>query len=86
MVRILSLVCRAVTCRLFVPHAFCIFFSERVGESVGYQVRLESALPRRWGSITYCTTGIVLRRLIGNGTGGAMSGLDGITHVIVDEV
>lgn len=36
---------------------------EAVGKSVGYVIRLESAAPRARGSILYCTTGILLRRL-----------------------
>lgn len=36
---------------------------EAVGKSVGYVIRLESAQPRPRGSILYCTTGILLRRL-----------------------
>ena len=33
-----------------------------VSSSVGYQIRLESKLPReRGGSIVYCTTGVVLQ-------------------------
>ena len=39
---------------------------ERLGKSVGFQIRLENSLPRPYGSITYCTTGILLRLLIGD--------------------
>lgn len=38
--------------------------AESLGKSVGYQIRLEQALPRTWGSILYCTTGVMVRRLI----------------------
>ena len=31
---------------------------ERLCTSVGYQIRLESRLPRETGSILYCTTGM----------------------------
>jgi ATP-dependent RNA helicase DHX36 len=31
------------------------------GLSTGYQIRLESKLPRTKGSIVYCTTGVLLR-------------------------
>ncbi|CAI9532985.1 unnamed protein product [Staurois parvus] len=53
--------------------------AERVGISVGYQIRLESvkSLATR---LLYCTTGVLLRRLEGDCT------LQGVTHVIVDEV
>ncbi|XP_013768598.1 ATP-dependent DNA/RNA helicase DHX36 [Pundamilia nyererei] len=33
------------------------------GNSCGYQIRLQSRLPRRQGSILYCTTGIILQWL-----------------------
>ena len=39
---------------------------ERLGQSAGFQIRLENELPRTQGSILYCTTGILLRRLIGD--------------------
>ena len=55
--------------------------------SIGYQVRFEANLPEPNGSITFCTTGIFLKRmqsaLQDNGLRGS---LDDITHVIVDEV
>uniref|UniRef100_A0A8C7WL81 RNA helicase n=1 Tax=Oncorhynchus mykiss TaxID=8022 RepID=A0A8C7WL81_ONCMY len=53
--------------------------AERLGNSVGYQIRLEtvrSAATR----LLYCTTGVLLRRLEGE------ADLTGISHVIVDEV
>ncbi|XP_028163509.1 ATP-dependent RNA helicase DHX30-like, partial [Ostrinia furnacalis] len=53
---------------------------EEVGESIGYQVRLHSKPPRPpGGSILYCTSGVLLRRLQTN------PGLQGCTHVIIDE-
>lgn len=36
---------------------------EAIGKSVGYVIRLDNAPPRIRGSILYCTTGILLRRL-----------------------
>lgn len=36
---------------------------ESVGRSVGFSIRLENAAPRARGSIHFCTTGILLRRL-----------------------
>ncbi|XP_043922003.1 ATP-dependent RNA helicase DHX30 [Protopterus annectens] len=47
---------------------------------VGFQVRLESMLPSRGGSLLFCTVGILLKKLQGNPT------LVGVSHVIVDEV
>ncbi|CAK1547633.1 unnamed protein product [Leptosia nina] len=53
---------------------------ENVGETVGYQVRLQSHPPRPpAGAILYCTSGILLRRLQLN------PGLEGCSHVIIDE-
>lgn len=52
---------------------------EKLGETVGYKVRLEGMR----GSDThllFCTTGILLRRLLVN------RNLKGVTHVIVDEI
>eukprot|EP00117_Sycon_ciliatum_P013397 scpid18108/ scgid5431/ Probable ATP-dependent RNA helicase DHX36; DEAH box protein 36; MLE-like protein 1; RNA helicase associated with AU-rich element ARE len=50
------------------------------GASVGYQIRLDSALPRERGSITYCTTGVVLRWLISDST------LQRCSHLVLDEI
>lgn len=57
------------------------FFIERcedLGHSCGYSVRFESILPRPYGSLLFCTVGVLLRKL--------ESGLRGISHVIVDEI
>ena len=53
---------------------------ERLGESVGYHVRLDARLPSTPASVVFCTTGILLRQLSGS------RGLDGVVHVVVDEV
>nr|XP_028580810.1 putative ATP-dependent RNA helicase DHX57 [Podarcis muralis]XP_028580811.1 putative ATP-dependent RNA helicase DHX57 [Podarcis muralis] len=53
--------------------------TERVGVTVGYQIRLESVMSSAT-RLLYCTTGVLLRRLEGD-----MS-LKGVTHIIVDEV
>lgn len=62
---------------------------EMLGKSVGYQVRFEARLPEEHGSITFCTTGIFLKRLQSalsdNHQPGARS-LDDVTHIVVDEV
>lgn len=52
--------------------------NEMLGESVGYSVRFESVLPRPYGSILFCTIGVLLRKL--------EQGLRGVSHVIVDEI
>lgn len=53
---------------------------ERLGESVGYQVRLQSVLPQGpSGGVLFCSTGILLRRLQNNPS------LLGCSHVILDE-
>lgn len=49
-------------------------------KNVGYQVRLESKPPIRGGALLFCTVGILLRKLQGNPR------LEGVSHVIVDEV
>ncbi|PCH33638.1 nucleoside triphosphate hydrolase protein [Wolfiporia cocos MD-104 SS10] len=58
------------------------------GSSIGYQVRFESNLPDEHGSVTFCTTGIFLKRMQSALEGGPSVGrsLDDVTHVVVDEV
>ncbi|OVA14228.1 Helicase [Macleaya cordata] len=52
---------------------------EKVGESVGYKVRLEG-MKGRDTRLLFCTTGILLRRLLVD------RNLKGVTHVVVDEI
>lgn len=52
---------------------------EKVGNTVGYQIRLESKISSST-RLTFCTTGILLRRLESEPT------LPEVTHIIVDEV
>ena len=52
---------------------------EPVGQTVGYQIRLESKRSSAT-RLLFCTTGVLLRRLHGD------KELRGVTHVIVDEV
>lgn len=52
---------------------------EKIGDTVGYQIRLESKTSSST-RLTFCTTGILLRRLEGEPT------LPNVTHIIVDEV
>lgn len=56
--------------------------NEPLQKSIGYQVRFDSKLPQHGGSITYCTTGILLQQLRHNPD----DVLDGITHLVIDEV
>ncbi|KAF8909024.1 hypothetical protein CPB84DRAFT_1766707 [Gymnopilus junonius] len=60
---------------------------EAVGQSVGYQVRFDAKHPEPDGSITFCTTGVFLKRLhtVLSGQDGKAN-FDKITHIIVDEV
>lgn len=54
---------------------------ERLGNSVGFQIRLENELPvAKQGNILFCTTGVLLRQLHSNPS------LRGVTHLILDEV
>ncbi|KAK7197009.1 RNA helicase [Novymonas esmeraldas] len=52
---------------------------EAVGGTVGYSIRLENCVSRKT-QITYCTTGIVLRRLQTD------KYLGRVSHVVVDEI
>lgn len=52
----------------------------KVGNIVGYQVRLDSVPPRHVASILYCTTGVLVQRLQSD------KHLDQFTHVIIDEI
>ncbi|XP_069186180.1 ATP-dependent DNA/RNA helicase DHX36 isoform X2 [Procambarus clarkii] len=53
---------------------------EKLGKSVGYQIRLEAVLPRTEGSILFCTTGIVLQWLQSDPT------LAKVSHLVLDEI
>ncbi|XP_067636192.1 putative ATP-dependent RNA helicase DHX57 [Eurosta solidaginis] len=53
--------------------------TERVGQTVGYQIRLENKITSST-RLTFCTTGILLRRLTADPL------LSSVSHVIVDEV
>ncbi|KAH3859109.1 hypothetical protein DPMN_101756 [Dreissena polymorpha] len=53
--------------------------ADNLGRLVGYQIRMEK-MQSSFTRLLFCTTGIVLRRLEGDTT------LDGITHLIIDEV
>ncbi|XP_067011833.2 putative ATP-dependent RNA helicase DHX57 isoform X2 [Anabrus simplex] len=53
--------------------------AEKIGNSIGYQIRLESKMSSST-RLLFCTTGILLRRLEGDPT------LKNVSHIIVDEV
>ncbi|KAM4627484.1 LOW QUALITY PROTEIN: ATP-dependent DNA/RNA helicase DHX36 [Polymixia lowei] len=50
------------------------------GNSCGYQIRLQSRLPRKQGSVLYCTTGIILQWLRSDPL------LSSISHLVLDEI
>lgn len=52
---------------------------EPIGQLIGYQIRMEAKKSRNT-KLMFCTTGIILRRLQDDPE------LDGVSHVIVDEV
>lgn len=57
--------------------------------SIGYQARFESKPPDDNGSITFCTTGVLLKRLqnyFSSSEGEGYRNLDNVTHIVVDEV
>ncbi|KAI9719799.1 MAG: hypothetical protein M1812_003287 [Candelaria pacifica] len=56
--------------------------NEPLQKSVGYQVRFDAKLPQVGGSVTYCTTGILLQQLQHSPD----SVLDRTSHLIIDEV
>lgn len=52
---------------------------EKIGNVVGYQIRLENKISKAT-RLTFCTTGILLRRLQSD------PNLNSVTHIIIDEV
>ncbi|KAI9673474.1 MAG: hypothetical protein M1817_002937 [Caeruleum heppii] len=56
--------------------------NESLQMSVGYHVRFDAKLPQLGGSITYCTTGILLQQLQHDPD----SILDTVSHLVIDEV
>ncbi|XP_050513088.1 ATP-dependent DNA/RNA helicase DHX36-like isoform X1 [Diabrotica virgifera virgifera] len=53
---------------------------EELGQSVGYQIRLEKKLPRDTASICFCTTGVVLKKMEDDPS------LSRVSHLIIDEI
>jgi ATP-dependent RNA helicase DHX36 len=56
--------------------------NEKLQSTVGYHIRHDSKLPNDGGSITYCTTGILLKLLQHHPD----EVMDRLSHIIVDEV
>ena len=52
---------------------------DSVGKLIGYQIRMEAKRTSET-RILFCTTGVILRRLMDDKT------LNGVSHVVVDEV
>ena len=55
---------------------------ERLQDTVGHHVRFDAKVPKLGGSITYCTTGILLQQLRHSPD----EVLDSTSHIIIDEV
>ncbi|KAF5873160.1 putative atp-dependent rna helicase dhx36 protein [Botrytis fragariae] len=55
---------------------------QELGDQVGYKIGFDAKLPNSCGSITYCTTGIILQQL----THHPDAILDNTSHLIIDEV
>ncbi|KAL8922131.1 MAG: hypothetical protein Q9208_005326 [Pyrenodesmia sp. 3 TL-2023] len=55
---------------------------EKLQDSVGYQVRFDAKLPQPGGSVTYCTTGILLQQLQHQPD----EVMDNVSHLVIDEV
>lgn len=56
--------------------------AERLQDTVGYHVRFDAKLPSHGGSITYCTTGVLLQQLQHQPD----EVMEGISHIVIDEV
>ncbi|KAL8798479.1 MAG: hypothetical protein Q9182_006633 [Xanthomendoza sp. 2 TL-2023] len=56
--------------------------AQQLQDTVGYQIRFETKLPKYGGSITYCTTGMLLQQL----QHAPAEVMDGISHIVIDEV
>lgn len=54
--------------------------------TIGYHVRFEAAYPQEHGSVTFCTTGIFLKRMQASLENTGRSNMDDVTHILVDEV
>ena len=50
---------------------------EQIGTAVGYSIRLESVVPTAPDNVVFCTTGVMLRRLMAARTGNGAGGIGG---------
>ncbi|QSZ36466.1 hypothetical protein DSL72_006345 [Monilinia vaccinii-corymbosi] len=55
---------------------------QNLGDQVGYHVRSDPQVPKPRGSITYCTTGIIVQQLIHDPD----NLFDNLSHLVIDEV
>jgi ATP-dependent RNA helicase YTHDC2 len=65
-----------------VAERVCSERNETVGQTIGYQIRLESRISPT-SNLIYCTNGVLLRCLM---SGNPEEVFGGITHIIIDEV
>ncbi|KAL8809084.1 MAG: hypothetical protein Q9223_003440 [Gallowayella weberi] len=56
--------------------------AQQLQDTVGYHVRFDTKLPNHGGSITYCTTGILLQQLQHS----PEEVMDATSHLVIDEV
>lgn len=52
----------------------------RLGDSVGYHIRLSAEFPRKFGSILFCTTGMMLKYIE------QYQNFEHFSHLILDEI
>ena len=64
---------------LSIPYYLNILYHPMIGDTVGYSIRLENRSSART-RLLYCTTGILLRRLMSS------LKIESVSHVIIDEV
>ncbi|XP_053659053.1 3'-5' RNA helicase YTHDC2-like [Anopheles marshallii] len=65
-----------------VSERVCYERNEQLGDTVGYQIRLESRVKPTTNAL-FCTNGVLLRCLMGKG---CSNFLKNVTHIIIDEV
>ena len=81
--------CRVVCCEprriaaIAMADRVAVERGERTGQTIGFQIRLESRVSPKT-LLTFCTNGVLLRTLMGGGA--ESTALQGITHIVIDEV
>lgn len=65
---------------LSIAERVCCERGEKVGQAVGYQIRLESKVSPKT-LLTFCTNGVLLRTLMGS-----TDSMSEVTHIILDEI